>query len=95
MHDVDVTPHDLMEEEDSDFVSVKITTKINTVWSEIIYKIMILKDDDIVCRICEEKRAIYKCKECDDDLFCKSCFRELHQELGEMHKPKMLTKWSS
>jgi len=43
-------------------------------------------DYEILCRICEEKRATLKCKECDNDIFCGACFKEFHIELGERHK---------
>jgi hypothetical protein len=51
-------------------------------------------DVDELCGICSEKRAVLLCKECDDDIFCKACFQELHRDLGEMHaaKPFQLKK---
>lgn len=50
------------------------------------------EDLDNLCRICDERRATLKCKECDGDLFCIKCFKELHTELGEIHKPTILKK---
>jgi len=48
-------------------------------------------DDDVdLCGICSEKRAVLLCKECDDDIFCKACFQELHRDLGEMHAAKQI-----
>jgi uncharacterized Zn finger protein (UPF0148 family) len=44
-------------------------------------------DDDNFCELCNENRAVLKCKTCDGDLFCKKCFHEFHVELGEIHKP--------
>lgn len=46
------------------------------------------QDVDEICGICSEKRATLICKECDDDIYCKACFQELHRELGEVHAPK-------
>jgi hypothetical protein len=47
-------------------------------------------DVDMLCRICEEKRATLACKECDNDIFCQGCFKEFHTELGEFHKPSAI-----
>jgi len=49
-------------------------------------------DYEILCRICEEKRATLKCKECDNDIFCGACFKEFHIELGERHKSTPIPK---
>jgi len=49
-------------------------------------------DFEKLCRICEEKRATINCVECDGDIFCKKCFKEFHEELGETHKPTTIRK---